>query len=518
MDIQVISLPYQHRWMEFELRAQGFHQPETTDSNDDSSELATPFTKAGWRFIPLDQQLPAWEPGPRNLYGLLARSPDGNPVVCRNQFLVLFEASVTEEGATAAIEGLDFTIVRSLNFAYEGDEKLPFFEVTVPIDPEQDLKEQLVAAAMKLEELDGVKWVETALEEELQLRQTKPLPNDLILHNHQWGWRTLGLLRAWTGNPDYRGRDVRIAVVDDGFLLDDEELQDKHDHIAYFDAREDLIGDTKEGMLPAAHGSACAFLAGGDLDNGFNGCGAAPESRLHLFGLGEHTTTQVLLARALAYVTDPQTEISGSNVLGVDVVTCSVGSTEMPWRRSATLELAIQFCRLRGRKRGTGFLGVPVFWATHNDSSEIPDWSVAGFDEVTAVSAMTQSGVRYDSGFGAALDFLAPGHRVWTFNQGGMGFAFGSSLAAPAVAGVVALMLEANSELKVGEIRSILEDTCHRPGHEPRHRPERGYGWPNALAAVAKAETMKKTTTPQPLADVLSAPPPADPANPPSPP
>ena len=82
-------------------------------------------------------------------------------------------------------------------------------------------------------------------------------------------------------------------------------------------------------------------------------------------------------------------------------------------------------------------------------------------------------------------DVVAPGSSILTSSPDG-GYVFaggGTSLAAPHVAGVVALILNANPDLTVDEIESVLKETAKPLG---LFHPNNTYGWGrvDALKAV----------------------------------
>jgi len=116
-----------------------------------------------------------------------------------------------------------------------------------------------------------------------------------------------------------------------------------------------------------------------------------------------------------------------------------------------------------------------------SEPGDIPD--------VITVAAADKDNVRTDfSNHGADLDLLAPGVIVSAYPRGLDTFDFaqdgyvgmaGTSMAAPVVTGIVALMMEANPALrqkaatgdhtqKVARIQAILKDNAVRPDDAPR--------------------------------------------------
>jgi len=79
-----------------------------------------------------------------------------------------------------------------------------------------------------------------------------------------------------------------------------------------------------------------------------------------------------------------------------------------------------------------------------------------------AVGAVDSSNnVPYWSGRGKALDIVAPGVSIYSTLINGYGTMSGTSMATPHVAGVVALLLDANSGLTTSEIKNAIYNTAN---------------------------------------------------------
>jgi subtilisin family serine protease len=78
----------------------------------------------------------------------------------------------------------------------------------------------------------------------------------------------------------------------------------------------------------------------------------------------------------------------------------------------------------------------------------------------------------YFSNFGVVVDVTAPGSRIAsTWPGGGYATLSGTSMAAPHVAGVAALVLAETSSLSPAEARALLEATeCQSGGRQPDRR------------------------------------------------
>ncbi len=138
---------------------------------------------------------------------------------------------------------------------------------------------------------------------------------------------------------------------------------------------------------------------------------------------------------------------------------------------------------------------VPVFAAGNNGPSGKVG-TPAGFPHSWAVAATTSSnGIAYFSSVGPSVwdgitlvkpDIAAPGQGVVSCKIGG-GYVSnsGTSMACPHVAGVVALMLQANPALTIDQVRSIAESTALDLGAAGKDT-KFGAGLIDALACVKK--------------------------------
>ncbi len=138
--------------------------------------------------------------------------------------------------------------------------------------------------------------------------------------------------------------------------------------------------------------------------------------------------------------------------------------------------------------RAAGIL--PVFSAGNNGPRAGSIGSPASYPEALAVGAIDSErtvaafSARGPSPWGEVKpELVAPGVDVWsTFPGGGYALGDGTSMAAPHVAGVAALLLQANDALTPDQIEAILRATA-RPLGTTTPDPASGWGVVNAYAA-----------------------------------
>jgi len=483
------------------------------------------FRQTGWLFLGVGER--DREPGARRqpagprraigdgrfLYGDLCRGEDGGLIIQRSRIVILFRAGTGEETIQRLFEERGLTCPRRLLFAWRDGQELPLYEVDLPMREGRSLQEVWEEERQCIESHPEVEWVEAELEEvpgDQEPAVSAKAFNSSDPHlKEQWQWKKEGTCveDLWDRScSPLQGEGIQVAILDKNFDIASREIQPGIIQAAYFDAAEDLIAASPTsiswpGNHNENHGTACATLVGGRRNNGRGGCGAAPECSMQVIALGLHTTTQVIIARAVAWAADPRTESPTADPeQSADLLSCSIGKDGPLWRRSRTLDLALSFAATRGRRRANRALGAAVFWASPNWNVEISCLSVSGDDDTIAVSAMDRHHDRFESGYGPRLDFLAPGVDIGSMASSGYFSHTGTSFATPCAAGVAAVVLqaarEAGRDLAATELRTILRESCEVKKGASQPNYESGWGWIHAVKAVAMVEGTGAVTLP----------------------
>jgi len=307
-----------------------------------------------------------------------------------------------------------------------------------------------------------------------------------------------------------RGRGVTIAVIDDGVDLDHEEFRSPGKIVSPRDVTY-ADSDPRPGKGDD-HGTACAGVA--CADGRFGASGVAPEARLMPIRLVSDLGSQAE-ADAFEWAADH----------GADVVSCSWGPTDGDWWDPSdpyhkkvvplpdSTRLAIEYALTRGRN-GRGCV---ITWAAGNGNESADNDGYASHPRVIAVSACNDSGKKSAySDFGKAVwcafpsDDGEPAKTPGIFTTDRSGAAGynpglpslgdpdgdytndfgGTSSACPGVAGVCALVLARNPDLRHDEVKDIVRRACRKidvtggkydaGGHSKYY----GYGRVDALEAV----------------------------------
>lgn len=377
---------------------------------------------------------------------------------------VVIEASAS--GAAAARQTQGVHSVRALNGAPD------FYKVTVT-DSSKTL-----SVADRLKQTPGVKSSQAQFARQQYTRAT---PDD-TLFPLQWHLLNTGQNSGLAGLDlnvsavwdDIRGRNQTIAIIDDGLQGSHEDLAANFQSSLSFD-----FNDNDNDPSPGPgdfHGTACAGVAAARGFNARGVSGVAPEAKLAGLRLIAAPTTDAQEAEAMAFQ-NGSIEIK-SNSWGPQDGT---GYTNMGSATRAALAEAVT----TGRSgRGTIFL-----WAGGNglqagDNSNYDGYSNSIY--AIAVAAIGNDGVQsFYSEPGANLMVCAPssstGYGITTTDIMGVdGYNSsegttgepadvnytstfgGTSSACPAVAGVVALMLEANPLLSWRSVQNILIRTARQ--------------------------------------------------------
>jgi flagellar hook assembly protein FlgD len=244
-------------------------------------------------------------------------------------------------------------------------------------------------------------------------------------YKDQWYLPKINAPYAW--NQTRGSGQITVAVVDSGVDIQHADLKGKI--VRPYNAVTDGTS-----FSPADHGTHVAGIIAATM-NRTGIAGIAPQVRLmpvNVFsGDGAYTSDVI---KGIIYAVDH----------GADVINLSLGG----YGYDPGLHYAVNYAYNHG---------VVVVAAAGNDDTD-SDVYPAAYEEVIAVSAVDKDdNITFFSNYGNYIDLSAPGEAIYsTLPHNRFGFMDGTSMAAPVVSGVAALVLSKNPYLSVSQVRDIL--------------------------------------------------------------
>ena len=430
-------------------------------------------------------------------------STSGRPILYTENVFIQFQERCKKAAMKRIIKSFGLTVKRELPYGRNAW----FVEL-----PEGSGHQKLLKTAAELLAHDDVLLCHPELVQEMGKRGAFP---------QQWHLKraTIGgtsvnahanVEAAWASS---QGEGTTIAIIDDGVDVDHQEFVGAGKIVSPRDVTRGH-GDARPGPGDQ-HGTACAGVA---CANGLHGAsGVAPRARLMPIRLVSSLGSQAE-ADAFVWAADH----------GADVISCSWGPMDGDWwddddpRHDEVVplpdstRLAIDYAVREGR----GGKGCVITWAAGNGNEPVDNDGYASYSKVLAIAASNDRGKKSDySDTGKALwcafpssngePSLTPG--IWTTDVSGAGGynsgsesdgdaaghytnSFGgTSSACPGAAGVAALVIARDPELRWQQVKELLKRSCDKidsPGGDydgNGHSTLYGFGRLNAKTAVELA-------------------------------
>jgi len=368
---------------------------------------------------------------------------------------------------------------------------------------------QELMAREDLARIDYNKERNVLLSESLAMGTPVLQPDNLKTRNLAWNVTLIGADQAW--DEGYTGQDVVVAVLDTGVNYNHNDIKDNMwEHPDYPNHGYNFVNDNHNTMDDGGHGTHCAGTVAGTGASG-TGTGIAPDAiimNLKVLG-GSGSGTEAGVWAAIQFAVD----------YGAHVMSLSLGwqhqwgPDRSMWRTvmDNALSAGVIASVAAGNEGGWGGEpppsevrtpgDVPPPW-THPDQTEEGGNSavvtVGATDSSDNLASFSSKGpvtwqnvspfndYAYNPGIGLIKpDVAAPGASIVSLihsNNTGYTTKSGTSMAAPAVAGVMALMISKDPNILPEEINQILEETAVQ--HTDNKSNTFGSGRVDALAAV----------------------------------
>lgn len=345
--------------------------------------------------------------------------------------------------------------------------------------------------------------------EEDELVYSHLIPNDhyaTSMYNIENSYRGIKAIDAWDIS---QGDNINIAILDTGYT-DHPDTRERtingYDMISYTSLSNDSDGRDGDARDPGTgigcanknsnwHGTHVAGIAGASVNNDIGAMGIAPKANLlHVRVLGQcGSGYRSDIIDGIYWAAGKQVNELPLNPNPAKVINLSLGGSSDCGSYQAAIDYAMA-------------QGASVVVSAGNNNIDASMQSPANCNGVITVAASDESGDKASysnfSPLGESVDITAPDSNIIApVNNGtegpttsGYGYKSGTSMAAPHVAGVIALMLETHPELTPAEVKSILTDTADQfaPFSQCNtQQPICGAGLVNAVAALEKASELK---------------------------
>lgn len=391
-------------------------------------------------------------------------------------------------------------------------------------DPRLLRKNDTLLALKALRRRDDVLYAEPNC-----LRYASFAPNDPFYSPQQWHYPLIDLPQAW---DLAQGDGIIVAVVDTGVVLKHPDLQGQliagYDFIrdparaADGDGVDSNPDDPGDGLGPSQpssfHGTHVAGTIAAATSNNVGVAGVAFKARvMPLRALGRGGGASYDIEQAVRYAAGLDNDAGVKPERRADIINLSLGG---PGPSAAEEDV---YRRVKDA-------GVVIVAAAGNENTDFPPSYPAAYDDVIAVSAVTiTKAPAYYSNYGSYIDVAAPGGdtrldingdgqpdgvlstAATQSADGAIQTAYlsyqGTSMASPHMAGVAALMLSANRDLKPADIDNLLAagKLTSDLGQSGRD-DEFGYGLIDAYRAVVAAlEARGAPVIPTPIISVNPA-------------
>ena len=345
------------------------------------------------------------------------------------------------------------------------------------------------------------------------LRYATAIPDDEY-YPRQWNYPLINLPQAWsvTALPAASEHPVIVAVVDTGVMLNHPDLKANLSPAGYdfisdpaiaadgdgIDDNPDDPGDGDNMQRSSFHGTHVAGIIGAQSNNkiGVSGISWGTNTKImpiRVLGRGGGTTYDII--QGVRYAAGLSNDSKTVPPQRADIINLSLGGAGFTMAEQA------EYNAIRDA-------GILIVAAAGNGSSANPSYPAA-YDSVLSVSAVTLAREKAPySNFGSTIDIAAPGGDTLVDSDGDgwfdgilstlaktdgsngareavYSFAQGTSMAAPHVSGVAAIMKALDARLDSDKFTALLRDgrlttDLGAPGRDDQF----GYGLLDALKAV----------------------------------
>ncbi|WP_084284702.1 S8 family peptidase [Clostridium lundense] len=287
-------------------------------------------------------------------------------------------------------------------------------------------------------------------------------------YKYQWAITATQSEKAWTLVS--QKREIKVAVLDTGIDYNHPDLKNRVlKNLGY-----DFVNEDSDPIDDNGHGTHVSGIIAAEANNKQGICGIVgtldvkiiPIKVLNKNGEGDSD----IIAKGIRYATDQ----------GADIINLSFGCVD----KNTDIENALIYAQDKG---------VFTVAAAGNDNTDCNIYTPAGDKESFTVSAVdTRLRKAAFSNYGSNIEVASPGVRVLSTVPNGNYEAWdGTSMSAPIVSGIAAIIKAENPTLSPAQIKSLLENSSKDILTKGKDIYS-GYGLVNAYTAIQKTKAISK--------------------------
>lgn len=367
-----------------------------------------------------------------------------------NRIVAFAKSDATVSQIESAISSIGGTIAGQVNL-------LGMYSIQIPVNTESALKGICESLQSSYPELFDEVFLDIV--EDVGIEATTQT-NDAWWNNDQWGLTAINVPDVWS---NYSGhiRNIKVGVVDNGFRSTHEDLNIPASNVFNRSLGDDNHGTHVIGTIGAIH------------NNNKGLAGVINIRRESLYGFDSFDSTDRNGNIGGASSLTAQLEGLAWNIAhGTKIVNYSMGSGEQASESNPEYSMAMEKLLNYGYD----------FVVVHSAGNSTRDASLNGCfshvteadlrDHIITVGSTDRNGnMASSSNYGNMVDVVAPGVGIYSSvstNDSAYDNYNGTSMAAPHVTGVAALVWAANPGLSGAQVKQIIVDSANNYGLEVR--------------------------------------------------
>lgn len=336
-------------------------------------------------------------------------------------------------------------------------------------------------------------------------------PDDPWWNNGEWGLRAINLPEAWASFGTHERENVKVGIIDDGVWGEHEDLQ-----IPAGNIQNDPRAKTNTDLFTADHGTHVMGTIGAIQDNQLGVSGVINISRQNLLsynsfdriGLVKNDDEDGSKSEVERLTTSSFAQTRGLNwnvVNGAQVVNVSLGGGKEVDRLMYQNSFLNRFIRTTQNLVSAQYEFIVVHSAGNRAIDAKFNQSFSNIGEghklreriITVGATMNvnnQVEMWSRSNYGTIIDVVAPGHDIKSASSVSKDLYVnknGTSMAAPHVAGLAALVWSENPGLSSAQVKEVITQSAKRSGTEVKETradlPKLTYYQVDAHAALSQA-------------------------------